>query len=221
MDSSIAIFLLVIFLLKFNLYRVQLARRSVPEQPVISMTENVGYHSPAAAVRNPAYFISSKPDHLYEKFPEDEKETSAPEGRADKADDYYYFNNEAHPEGHTNNPGRKGNNNDKFDAPIGSFPEHARPAKTSDKTGNKKIRDKDYYVNDVDDLFPEETQATRPFPVKEWVWLRTAQTTRKEDTHSNISQNQSVDMAEEERKRSHGEETDSILDEDGYLKVEG
>ena len=110
------------------------------------MTENVGYHSSAAVVSvvpalNPAYFISSKPDHLYEKFPEDEKETSAPEGRADKADDYYYFNNEAHPEGHTNNPGRKGNNNDKFDAPIGSFPEHARPAKTSDKTGNKKIRD--------------------------------------------------------------------------------
>ena len=175
------------------------------------MTENVGYCSSAAAVSivpalNPAYFISSKPDHLYEKFPEDEKETSAPEGRADKADDYYYFNNEAHSEGHTNNPGRKGNNGDKFDAPIGSFPEHTRPAKTSDKTGNKKIRDKDYYVND--DLFPEEAQAT-------------AQTTRKEDTSGSISQNQSVGMAEEKRKGSHGEETDSILDEDGYLKVEG
>ena len=203
-------FLLVIFLL--NLYRVQLAQRSVPEQPMISMTENVGYHSSTAAVSivpdlNPAYTILSKPDHLYEKFPEDEKETSTTEGRAGKGDDYYYINNELHPEGHTNDPGKKRNNGDKYDAPIGSFPEGARPAQTSDRTGNKKIRDEDYYVND--DLFPEETQAT---------------TQRKEDTCGSSGQSrndQSVDMAEEERKRSHGEETDSILDEEGYLKVEG
>ena len=166
------------------------------------MIENVVYHSSGAAVPalNPAYFISSKPDHLYEKFPEDEKE------RADKGDDCYYLNNELHPEGHTNDPERKENNNDRYRVNIGSFPEGANPAQTSDKTGNKKIRDKDYYVND--DLFPEETQAT-------------AQTTRKEDTRGNIGQNQSVDMAEEKRKRSHREETDSILDEEGYLKVEG
>ena len=176
------------------------------------MTENVGYYSSAAAVGvvpalSPAYFISSKPAHLYEKFPEDEKETSTIEGRADKGDDYYYLNNELHTEGHTNGPGRKGNNDDRYRVNIGSFPEGIRPAQTSDETGNKTIMDEDYYVND--DLFPEETQVT-------------AQTTRKEDTHSNIGQNQSVDMAEKERKRSHGEEeTDSMLDEDGYLKVEG
>ena len=198
-------FVLEIFLPNF--YRIQLARRSVPEQPAISMTENVVYHSSGAAVSvvptlNPAYSISSKPDHLYEKFPEDEKETSTTEGRADKGDDCYYLNNVLHPEGHTNDPERKGNKND---VNISSFPEGARPAQTSDRTGNKKIRDKDYYVND--DLFPEERQAT-------------AQTTRKEDTRGNIGQNQSVDMAEENRKRSHGEETNSMLDEDGYLKVE-
>ena len=201
--SVISTFLLVIFLL--NPYSIQLARRSVPEQPAISTTENVGYHSSAAAVSvvpilNPAYSISSKPDHLYEKFPEDEKETSTTEGRADKEDDYYYMNDELHPEGHTNNSGRKGNNNDKNDVNISSFPEGARPAQTSDKTGNKKIiRDNDYYVND--DLFPKEAQATAQ---------------RKKATHSSIGQNrndQSVDMAEEKRKRSHGEETDSILDE--------
>ena len=156
------------------------------------MTENVGYHSSAAAVGvvptlNPAYSISSKPDHLYEKFSEDKKETSTTEGKADKGDDYYYFNNEAHFEGHTNDPGRKENNNDKNDVNISSFPEGARPAQTSDKTGNKKIRDKDYYVND--DLFPEETQATAQ---------------RKEDSRGSIGQNrndQSVDKAEEKRKK--------------------
>ena len=203
--SVISTVLLVIFL--FNFYSIQLAHRSVPERPAISMTENVGYHSSAAAVSvvpilNPAYSISSKPDHLYEKFPEDEKETSTTEGRADKGDDYYYINNELHPEGHTNGPGREENNGDNYDAPIGSFPEGDNPAQTGDKT-EKKIRDKDYYVND--NLFPEETQATAQ---------------RKEDTHSSIGQNrddQSVDMAEEKRKRSHGEETD----EEGYLKVEG
>ena len=159
---------------------------------MVTRTKNVGYHSSAAAFSvvptlNPAYSITSKPDHLCEKFSEDEKETSTTEGKADKADDYYYFNNEAHPEGHTNNPGRKGNNNDKFDAPIGSFPEHARPAKTSDKTGNKKIRDWDYYVND--DLFPKEVQATAQ---------------RKKATHSSIGlkrNDQSVDKAEEKRKK--------------------
>ena len=176
------------------------------------MTDNVGYHSSATAVSvvrvpNPAYTISPEPDHIYEELPEDfiiEKATSATEGGADKDDDYYYINNELYPEGHTNNPGRKGNNDDKY---ICSFLEDARSAQTSDKTENKKIRDKDYYVND--DLFPEETQATAQ---------------RKEDTHGSIGQNrndQSVNMAEEKRKRSHGEETDSILDEDGYLKVEG
>ena len=204
--SVIATFLLITFLL--NLYSKQSTHRSVPEQPAISMTENVVYHSSGAAVPalNPAYFISSKPAHLYEKFPEDEKETSTIEGRADKGDDYYYLNNELHPEGHTNDPGRKGNNDDRYHVNISSFPEGAGPAQTSDKPGNKKIRDEDYYVND--DLFPEEAQAT-------------AQTTRKENTRSNIGQNQSVGMAEEKRKRSHGEETDSMLDEDGYLKVEG
>ena len=202
-------FVLEIFLPNF--YRIQLARRSVPEQPAISMTENVGYHSSAAAVSvvpalNPAYAISSKPDHLYEKFPEDEKETSTTEGRADKGDDCYYLNNELHPEGHTNDPERKGNNDDRYRVNISSFPEGANPAQTSDKAGyKKKIRDKDYYVND--DLFPEETQAT-------------AQTTRKEDTRGNIGQNQSVDMEEENRKRSHREETNSMLDEEGYLKME-
>ena len=198
------------FLLHF--YSIQLAHRSVPEQPAISMTDNVGYHSSAAAVSvvptlNPAYSISSKHDHLYEKFPEDEKETSTTEGRADKGDDYYYISIEAHTEGQTNYPGKKGNNDAKNDVNIGSFPEGARPAQTSDKTENKKVRDEDYYVND--DLLPEETQAIAQ---------------RKEDTHGSIGQNrndQSVDMAEEKRKRSHGEETDSILDEEGYLKVEG
>ena len=58
-------------------------------------------------------------------------------------------------------------------------------------------------------MFPEEAQATAQ---------------RKEDTRGSISQNrndQSVDMAEEESKRCHGEETDSMLDEEEYLKVEG
>ena len=108
-----------------------------------------------------------------------------------------------------NDPGREENNGDKYDAPIGSFPEGAKPAQTSDKTEKKKIRDKDYYMYVNDDLFPEEAQAA---------------TQRKKDTRSSIGQNrndQSVDMAEEKRKRSHGEETDSILDEEGYLKVEG
>ena len=178
------------------------------------MTENVGHHSTAAGVSivptlNPAYAISSKPDPIYEEFPEDvtiENETSTTEGRADKGVNYSYINNELHPEGHTNDPGNNGNNDDKCHVNISSFPEGDRPAQTGDKTVKKKIRDKDYDIND--DLFPEETQAT-------------AQTTRKEDTCGNIGQNQSVDMEEEKRKRRHGEETDSILDEEGYLKVEG
>ena len=201
-----------------NFYSIQLARRSVPEQPAISMTENIGYHSSTADVSivsalNPAYAISSEPDHIYEELPEDvtiERETSTTQGKADKGD-YYYVNNELHAEGRTNNLIRKGKNSDKYDAPpIGSFPESVDPAQTSDRTGNKKIRDtKDDYVNN--DLFPEEAQATAQ---------------RKKDTCGSIGQNrndQSVDMAEEERKRSHadGEENDSMLNENGYLKVEG
>ena len=178
------------------------------------MTDNVGYLSSTAAVSivsalNPAYTIPPEPDHIYEALPEDatiEKETSTTEGKADKGD-YYYINNELNPEKHTNDPARRENNNDRYDVNISSFPEGTRPAQTSDKTENKKIRDEDYYDND--DLFLEETQAAAQ---------------RKEDTRGSIGQNrndQSVDMEEEDKKRSHGEETDSILDEEGYLKVEG
>ena len=181
---------------------------SVLEQTIILMTENVGHHSTTAGVSivptlNPAYSILSKPNPIYEEFPEDvtiENETSTTEGGADTGDNYTYINNELHPKGYTNDPGNKGNNDDKCRVNISSFPEGDRSAH---KTVKKKIRDKDYDIND--DLFPEETQST-------------AQTTRKEDTRSNIGQNQSVDMAEE---KNHGEETDSILDEEGYLKVEG
>ena len=172
----------------------------VPEQPVIMMTDNVGYHSSAAGVSvvpalNPAYTKSSEPDHLYEEFPEDvtiEKETSTSESGADKGDGYYNVNNEVQPEGPTNDPRRRQNNDDKYYENNNLFPEGANPAQTSDKMEKKKISENDY-VND--DLFPEGSGRTQP----------TGRTKKKEDNidQSRNDQSRSVDM---ERKENHREE---------------
>lgn len=123
------------------------------------------------------------------------KETPTTEGEADKVVGYYNINNELQPGVPTYNPGRRENSDDKHYENNNLLPEGANLAQTSGKM--EKIREKDY-VND--DLFPEGSGGTK----------RTGQTKRREDIIDHSRNDQTVDI---ERKGSHREETDSVLDQ--------
>ena len=175
----------------------------VPEQPAIMMTDNVGYHSSAAGVSvvpalNPAYTKSSEPDHLYEEFPEDvtiEKETSTIESGADKGDGYYNVNNELQPEGPTNDPRRRENNDDKYYENNNLFSEGANPTQTSDKMKMKRIMKDRVEHNPLDEPKRRITLTRAEMTSQDqWIW--------------------------KERKTIE-KKTDSILDEDEYLNMEG